>query len=77
MPYLSQLSQEHWEQFRSANPTTLSSPNLLKWELPSLYTAAIRSPQLQVRDQISESTSSFLQKEVATPKRVSKLCYII
>ena len=50
---------------------------LLKWESPSLYSAVIHSPQLQVSDQISQDTSTLLQKEVAALKRVSKLCYII
>ena len=77
MPYLSLLAREHWEQFQSANPTTLSNTNLMKWDLPTLYSAAICSPQLQANDQISHETSSLLQKEVATPKRVSEMCYVV
>ena len=71
-PYLSLLARDHWEQFKSANPTTLKNTTLLRWELPALYSAAIHSPPLQEKEQVSHETSSLLQKEVATPKRVSK-----
>ena len=78
MPYLSVSARNHWEQFKTANPTTLTNANLLKWEMPVLYTAAIlRSSQMQDTDNhISNETSALLQKEVAIPKEVRNLEWV-
>jgi len=73
MPFLSVSAREHWDQFQSNNLTTLASSDSLKWSLPDLYRAAIRSAQQSSRGSytFSEDTSAILQKETGVPKPVS------
>jgi len=72
MPYLSASARDNWQQFKTANPSSLTTDYSLKWELPILHTAAILSATdvQDVDHHVSSETSALLQKEVATPKEV-------
>ena len=72
MPFLSLSAREAWDQFKTANPVTLTSSNSLMWKLPVLHRAAILSSQQQDNSEQSVSceTSSLVAKETNIPKQV-------
>ena len=72
MPFLSLSAREAWDQFKTANPVTLTSSNSLVWKLPVLHRAAVLSSQQQDSSEQSVSceTISLVAKETNTPKQV-------
>jgi len=71
LPYLSPIACDHWKDFKSLNPLSITAKDIT-WELPTLVSAAILSSQsaAQHDDPISHETMRLLDKEVATPKLV-------
>jgi len=72
MPFLSLSAREAWDNFKTANPVTLTSSDSLMWKLPVLHRAAVLSSQQQESSEqsVSHETSSLVAKETTTPKQV-------
>ena len=71
-PWLSASAREAWKEFsESAKDLCKVTPGLVRWELHTLVSAAIRAQaERQSPEGLSFETSQLLQKETAAPPKV-------